>query len=352
MNSPVFRWIKNCLIFLLVAVIFWIVIDQTIMQQFKTVYTPGHLNKDDVLRYASPYIEFKGKPNALDHDEFGYLKRFDTKPKSADPLKIAFFGGSTGYLGNPNIAQIIEGNLERQTGKPVLVKNFSVVSSNHRQHLHNILESRSQFQPDIIVFYGGYNETGQTAYYDPRPNYPYSYFFRTDTSPIIQWLLNQSPTFFLIDFVGKRFRLWDLTGLDQLRKSENVFSEAWGKKVVGGYFETLALSKSVTEGFPSNHCGGPAKFIFFYQPYIVPNQLEPVNAEIISNISQLKYGVDLSSTFDKKTKSSYFEDIVHVTPEGNAILGQAVSSAILKDDRLKKCFGSSTIAPQKISSAQ
>lgn len=338
MKSSVFRRIKNFFIFLLVTVIIWIVIDQTIMQQLKATFTPGHLNKGDILRYASPYIEFKGKPNALDHDEFGYLKRFDTKPKSADPLKIAFFGGSTGYLGNPNIAQIIEEDLERKTGRSVLVKNFSVVSSNHRQHLHNILESRSQFEPDIIVFYGGYNETGQTAYYDPRPNYPYSYFFRADTSPLIQWLLNQSPTFFLIDFVGKRFRFWDFTGLDQLRKSEDVFSKAWSQKVVRAYFDTVALSKSVTEGFSSNHCGGSAQFIFFYQPYIVPNQLESVNSEIISQLSSIKYGVDLSSIFDAKVKNSYFEDIVHVTPEGNAILGQAVSTALLKDKRLKKCF--------------
>jgi hypothetical protein len=339
MKSPLFRWIKNCIIFLMVMVIFWVVIDQTIMQQLKVVFTPGHLNKGDILRYAAPYIEFKGKPNALDHDEFGYLKRFDTKVKSGDPLRIAFFGGSTGYLGSPNIAQIIEEDLEKKTGRSVLVKNFSVVSSNHRQHLHNILESRSQFQPDIVVFYGGYNETGQTAYYDPRPNYPYSYFFRADTSPLIQWLLNQSPSFYLIDFVGKRFSLWDFTGLDSLRKTEGVFSEAWGQKVVDAYFETITLSKFVTEGFPSSYCGGSAQFIFFYQPYVVPNQLEPVNTEIISRIPLLKYGVDLSSAFDQKTKSSYFEDIVHLTPQGNAILGQAVSAAILNDGRIKKCFG-------------
>ena len=190
-----------------------------------------------------------------------------------------------------------------------------------------------------MVFYGGYNETGQTAFYDPRPNYPYSYFFRTDTSPLIQWLLNQSPTFFLMDMVGKRYRLWDLTGLDKLRKQEEVFSNGWNQKVVDAYFETLTLSKSVSESFQSKRCEGTTQFIFFYQPYMVPEQLVPVNKAIASKISTLGFGVDLSSIFEPTTKSSYFEDIVHVTPNGNKAIGHAVSAAILKDVRLKKCFG-------------
>lgn len=343
---PIKNIIKNCIFFILVLLTFWLILDQTVMQRFKTIFTPGHLNKGDVLRYATPYIEFKGKPNALDHDEFGYLRRFNTEPKSSDPLKIAFFGGSTGYLGNPNISQIIESELEKRTGKSVVVKNFSVVSSNHRQHLHNILETRSQFQPDIVLFYGGYNETGQTAYYDPRPNYPYSYFFRADTSPIIQWALTQSPSLYLLNDVGKRFNLWDFTGLQDLRKKEDVFSNPWNLRVVQSYFDTIDLAKFVTEGFPSKHCGGKAQFIFFYQPYLVPNQLEPINKEIISRLQSINYGVDLSSTFNENKKNYYFEDIVHVNEEGNLILGNSVSTALLKDKRLKKCFDSSSIIPR------
>jgi len=332
--------IKTFFKILLITLVIWIVIDQTLMQYFKNILTPGNLNKGDILRYATPYIEFKGKPNALDHDEFGYLRRSDHKLENPNAIKIAFFGGSTGYLGNPNIAKIIEDNLEHKLGKPVVVKNFSVVSSNHRQHLHNLLETHSNFQPDIVVFYGGYNETGQTAFYDPRPTYPYSYFFRTDTPPLIQWLLNQSPTFFLIDMVGKRYRLWDITGLDKLRKQENVFSSDWNKRVVKSYFETLSLSKSVSEGFFSRKCGGKAQFIFFYQPFMVPEQLVPVNSEITTQIKNLRYGVDLSNFFDKSNKNNYFEDIVHVKQEGNNMLGLKVSNALLEDDRLKKCFES------------
>ena len=336
--------IKNLLLMLKFSIIFfilllsiWIIADQTLLYFKNDILKLSHLDKGDTLRYASPYIEFKGKPNAGEHDQEGYRRRYDSTPKPTTSIKIAFFGGSTGYLGEPSIAKIIEDDLERKLGKPVFVKNFSVVSSNHRQHLHNILETYAFFQPDIVLFYGGYNETGQTGYYDPRPGYPYSYFFRTDTSPIIQWLLNHSPTFYLLNLVGKRFLLWDFTGLDQLRKKHGVFSEQWNEEVVSKYFETIALAKSVSEAFPSTLCKGKAQFIFFYQPYLVPAELSVVNAQIISKISKLNYGHDLSNILDNK-KTIYFEDLVHVTPEGNAILGQAVSNAILLDSRLHKCF--------------
>ena len=70
----------------------------------------GNMNRGDVLRAPAPYIEFKGKPLSSDHNKFGY--RFDLNEKSDATIKIAFFGGSTGYLGNPPLPTILENDLE------------------------------------------------------------------------------------------------------------------------------------------------------------------------------------------------------------------------------------------------
>ena len=78
----------------------------------------GNMNRGDVLRAPAPYIEFKGKPLSSDHNEFGY--RFDLNEKSDATIKIAFFGGSTGYLGNPPLPTILENDLEKLTHKNYL----------------------------------------------------------------------------------------------------------------------------------------------------------------------------------------------------------------------------------------
>ena len=70
----------------------------------------------------------------------------------------SFFGGSTGYNGNPPISDLIE-NLNNII--KVKTYNFSSVSSNHNQHLHRLLKY-SNLKFDLIIFYGGFNETIQT----------------------------------------------------------------------------------------------------------------------------------------------------------------------------------------------
>ena len=175
----------------------WLLADQLIRITGIGSVLPEHYSKQNFQRQAAPYIEFKGAPNKLDHDRYGYRRVPDAVRE--DSLKISFFGGSTGYQGEPPIPVLLEEKLTKKLGRPVQVANFSVVSSNHRQHLHNIIESREFFKPDIVIFYGGYNETLQSAFYDPRPGYPYNFYYRNETSPFRQILVRYSPTFFMLE---------------------------------------------------------------------------------------------------------------------------------------------------------
>jgi len=90
-------------------------------------------------------------------------------------------------------------------GIVVFMANYSVVSSHHRQHLHGIIEYLPPFEPDVVIFYGGYNETLQSAYYDPRPGYPYNYFYRSETKPFFKLLLENSGIIGEIDIKLKLF---------------------------------------------------------------------------------------------------------------------------------------------------
>ena len=55
-----------------------------------------------------------------------------------------------------------------------------------------VIEYLPDFKPDLIIFYGGFNETIQNAVFDPRPGFPYNFFYRSGTGPLSKLLLQNS----------------------------------------------------------------------------------------------------------------------------------------------------------------
>ena len=92
---------------------------------------PRHYEEENVLRYPAPYVEFTGKPNLNDHNEFGF-RGSSFKESQPEDFKIAFWGESTGYKEDSPIAQRVKEELKKLTGINVFVTNYSIVSSNHR----------------------------------------------------------------------------------------------------------------------------------------------------------------------------------------------------------------------------
>jgi len=231
---------------------------------------------------------------------------------------------------------LIEARLNAGGSVRTQIANFSVVSSNHRQHLHNILESKKLYNPDVVIFYGGYNEIVAPAYYDPRLGYPYNFYFRQETSPLYQVLLKYSPSFYLLDGVFSRAGIWSLTPLVNLRKAEKYYSDWWKKKIAANYFETIELAHSVTRAFESNHCGKPV-FMFFYQPYRVPESFLELHNKLRAGINSYDFGYDISNAFEERGVS-VFTDPVHVTQYGREIIAEEIAQNMLANEELGKCI--------------
>jgi hypothetical protein len=325
-------WIGTISRILLITFLVWLVTDQLLRVSNIAAVLPEHYDKQNEQRQPAPYIEFKGAPGKLDHDRYGYRWVPDTI--DPDATRIAFFGGSTGYQGDPPIPSLVESRLN-QAGFRTQVANFSVVSSNHRQHLHNILESRSLFKPDVVIFYGGYNETLQAAYYDPRPGYPYNFYYRNETSPLNQLLIRYSPTFFLIDKLLTKQGIAGLTPLATLRKQEAPFSQPWDQAIMDNYFATLNLAHNITGAFESAHCP-KSVFLFFYQPYQVPDEFRPVHEAIRNTIRNYGFGYDLSDTFEKRNLD-VFTDIVHVRQEGRDAIAEEIVQRLKTNAEFLRC---------------
>ena len=181
-------------------------------------------------RYPSPYDMFRGKPNQkfkFINNSFGFRGNeiLDIKDKK---LTIGFFGGSTGYNGRPPIIDIISDLLEKD-GIPNRVYNFSSTSSNHSQHLHRLVEFM-EYSFDIIIFYGGGNETEGYYYYDSRPNYPYNFYYKNELNNFSKLILENSFFFYELD---------KLTGLisrrNILHKEKNNNFDLWSQKILENY---------------------------------------------------------------------------------------------------------------------
>ena len=320
------NYLKNALkstvlILLLVFVIDFFVCRLILNYGFK--YDTSEFN---LQRFSVPYIEFTGKPFVLDHNEFGYRgKSIKDTPDSA--FRVLFFGGSTGYYGNPTIATLLEKKLKTDLDKDIFVINCSVVSSNHHQHVHALIEQIMNHKIDMVIFYGGYNENIQSLYYDPRPGYPFNFYYKNECA---RWRLNLMKYSAICGELEKRYRL--ISGIRSLRKSYEDNKVAWFKSIEANYFETLQKANSITTQLIKNNNGEPCKFIGFYQPYKVPDSYLNANKEIKQHIAGISYLQDISACLDSinALRNVYIDD-VHVVQAANVVIAEKIAVAIEKN---------------------
>ena len=324
MKSTV-KWFKKVMIagvyFLYLAAVV-VLFDVLVLHDLLGFGYPTHYAEENIFRYPAPYVMFTGKPLARDHNALGFRGRALQDVEDAD-LRIAFFGGSTGYKGNPPISTVIEEELSALTGLSLAVSNYSVVSSNHRQHLHGILEYLPNSYPDLIVFYGGYNETVAPGTFDPRPGYPYNHFYRGEAGPMTKLLMENSA---IAGELDKRFG-W-FTDLRTLRSKYQPFSEPWNEQIVEKYLETLELAHLVTGILRARHIDKP-RFLAFYQPFSVPASFQDVHDEIRHRLAQTVYAMDVSMVYDDIEPSPY-TDSVHVNQAARERMGKHLAALIAK----------------------
>jgi hypothetical protein len=320
---PVFGKIVSIAVYLSYLLLVIVVFDVLILNKSFGLGYPRHYEEENIQRYPAPYVAFTGKPSVADHNELGFRGPSFIKSEPSD-LRIAFFGGSTGYNGKPPIAKIIENKLKDLLNKSVFVANYSVVSSNHRQHLHGMIEFLTQFKPDIVIFYGGYNETIQSAYYDPRPGYPYNYFYRSETSPFFKLLLENSA---IIGEVDKRIGVF--TGINALRKKQKPLTDDWNKRIANKYLETLMIANNIAGTLESKHFG-ETRFLAFYQPYQVPDKFIFTHNDIKKRINFMKNTFDVSSEYDALGKTIY-RDIVHVNQQAKELMGAKIAGIVFNE---------------------
>ena len=325
MKTTVLKKIINLAGWVFCVLVIVSAIDVLVLRKIFGFGYPTHYEIENPQRTPVPYVMFSGKPNVLDHNELGF-RGPSVAASKPDDIKIAFFGGSTGYSGDPPIAEILETRLEDLLGAEVFVANYSAPSAKHRQHLHGIIEYLPRFIPDLVIFYGGFNETIQCVGYDPRPGYPYNYFYRSETEPFPMLLLKNSA---IMGRIANKTGI--LTGLKKLREEQQPYSDDWNKRIAGNYFEVLQMANNVAGTFESRLFGN-TEFMAFYQPYQVPVEFISTHQYIKEHIATLPYAFDVSSAYDTLGKKAY-TDIIHVNQQARELMADTIAHIVARKFR-------------------
>ena len=287
----------------------------------------GHYKEENLQRYPSPYDMFSGKPNALDHNEFGFRGNFENINKlDDDTFTVAFFGGSTGYLGEPPIIEIVKQQLKKSKTK-VSVYNFSSVSSNHTQHLHRLIKHINKFKFDIVIFYGGANETLLNTMYDPRPGYPYNFFYRNELSTIKKFFVEHSA---ILGEIDKRYD--SIIELNKIRKKYRN-EENWQIKITQKYYDDLILASEISKRIGSPKKCSKTNFISIRQPFLVSSkldkdlylQLDKISKALIKDLNHNHF--DLSK-INKKNLLTYI-DPIHIDQNSKIIIAKQMKEYLL-----------------------
>ena len=191
-----------------------------------------HWFDEDIIRFNTPYDMFSNKPNFLDHNNLGFRGPLLKKNVDSNIITIAFMGGSTGYTGTPPIPELLSKYLKNY-GVENIVYNFSVNSSNHNQHIHRLVKY-IDYPYDIIIFYGGNNESLQYLQYETRPSFPYNYFIKNELPIFKIFLLKYSSIFGLIEN-----KTGLISGINYSRDAIDRDFENWSNKIVNNYLSTI-----------------------------------------------------------------------------------------------------------------
>lgn len=270
-------------------------------------------NEKDSIRYIFPYDWVRGEPNVSGHNEFGFRGVPPNTERDEKKFVIGFFGGSTGYAGSPPIIDLISQELKKNNLDNISI-NFSSVSSNHNQHLHRLLEFY-EYEYDVIVFYGGSNETLTHYYYDSRPGYPYNFYLHdSNANKDLNFLIKKSN---IIGEIDKIFSVY--FKFDPKTSNEKDYKN-WRIGIKNNYFDTIKKAKDITEKMIKPNRCKKTSFIGIFQP------MAPFNNRTENLVSYIRSDLEKNDIFDLSnlTTQLNFIDHSHIDQKSKEIVAYTI----------------------------
>ncbi|UCC98533.1 MAG: hypothetical protein JSW66_01300 [Phycisphaerales bacterium] len=308
-----------------------------------------------VVRQPQPYTMFGGVKNGILSEDIvlngrGYMGKSVSVSKPPGEFRIFVLGGSTVFLGDPPISELVEEEFRRRGRENVRLYNYGVVSSVSGMALSRIVFEIADLEPDLVVMYNGGNDMLHPYEYDPRPGYPFN-FIVYQNNPLLESDVRAYPGFKLLLYGSNLARSFfphyfvrQFVPLKQERRKVGWGSDEWRTEVARRYVSNLVKSDRVSNAFG-------AGFIGFLQPMVCHkdplsteeknNRPDPelekhcrhVRDRILEQMTLLDKDsvpllIDLSDVYDGMA-TTVFIDAVHTTQESKGVVAEAVYQHIV-----------------------
>ena len=311
-NRKISVFFRRISIFLFSFIIF----DSTL--KFFGLGLDKHWFEEDKIRFNTPYDMFSNKPNVLDHNNLGFRGPLLKKNVNKNTLTIAFLGGSTGYTGIPPIPELLSKHLYKE-GLKNIVYNFSVNSSNHNQHIHRLVKY-IDYPYDVIIFYGGNNESIQYLQYDTRPSFPYNYYIKNDLSIFKVFLLKYSSIFGIIE---------NKTGLiSGIYYSKDLIDrdfDNWSDKIVNNYISTIKNANLLfSKNIKTNKCDSTI-FIPILQPV---NPITDKEIKLWNKMKKINLYENNFINYSEISNKINFYDNVHIDQASRVQISEMIAKDV------------------------
>lgn len=310
-----------------------------------------------VVRHPKPYTMFGGVKNSkLSEDivlnEQGYRGKSPSVPKFPGEFRIFVLGGSTVFVGEPPIADLVEEEFRRNGSEHVKVYNYGVVSSVSSMELSRIVFELSDLEPDLIVMYNGGNDILHPCRYDPRPGYPFN-FIVYENNPLLESDVRSYPTFNLLLYGSNLARSFfphyfvrRFVPMKEERRKAGWGTDDWRTEIAQRYVGNLVKADRISNAFG-------AGFIAFFQPMVyfkdplaaeersyhhhleLQKHCVEVRERIIEQMNLLEKEsapsvVDLSDIYDG-TATTVFMDNIHTLQESKGAVASAIYQHIAEN---------------------
>jgi len=285
-----------------------------------------HWFEEDKIRFNTPYDMFSNKPNVLDHNNLGFRGPLLKKNVNKNTLTVAFLGGSTGYTGIPPIPELLSKYLYKE-GLKNIVYNFSVNSSNHNQHIHRLVKY-IDYPYDVIIFYGGNNESIQYLQYDTRPSFPYNYYIKNDLSIFKVFLLKYSSIFGMIEN-----KTGLISGIYYSKDLVDRDFDNWSDNVVNSYISTIKNANLLfSKNIKTNKCDSTI-FIPILQPV---NPRTDNEIKLWNKMKKLTFNENNFINYSEISNKINFYDNVHVDQVSRVQISEMIAKDVF-DIVKRKC---------------
>ncbi|MHC4748853.1 MAG: hypothetical protein ACYTFW_03165 [Planctomycetota bacterium] len=314
-----------------------------------------------VVRQPKPYTMFGGIRNGkLSEDivlnEYGYRGKPPLMPKPPGEFRVFMLGGSTVFLGEPPISELVEEEFRKNGSENVKFYNFGVVSAVSGMELSRIVFEISDLEPDLIVMYNGGNDILHPYEYDPRPGYPFN-FIVYENNPLLESDVKLYPSLNLLLYGSNLARSFfphyfvrKFVPMKQERRKAAWGTDKWRSEIAHRYVSNVIKADKVSKAFGSG-------FIAFFQPMVYcknPLSLEEKNYRpdpelekhcigvrdwIFQHMQKLEMEsapllVDLSNIYDG-ISTTIFTDNIHTKQNSKNVVTKAIYQNIVENFRIE-----------------